>query len=188
MPIHGLGAATELKAAFRWAVRVMSQTDPRQLAYSPQRERQENEMDRLVLMGLAARAKFQHLYVEHRDPETRLELSYEAFETFHLCAKLLAGYPINLSGSEPTQKRDATIDFIYNWCLKVAGDRPKNFQQMYKSAGATMSAENIAGLIGSHVRALPGLSIQEHSHPGTYCVIEQLIVMPRLPFDIQVPF
>jgi hypothetical protein len=188
------------------------------LVYTPSRAPHENEMARLVLMGLAARAKFAHLYVERRDFETQLELSYRAFERHQRYAGLLSGYPDPVAqagfmvrkehgifllidedqprsfnvmlgvGAEDEQlaARDAVINFIYNWCTEeVAGDRPKNFQEMYKSRGATMSAENIRGLVGPYVQRLPDLST--FSHPATHYVVDRLLVRPPLPFGIRVP-
>lgn len=88
--------------------------------------------------------------------------------------------------SEQLAERDAVINYIYQWCINTAGERPKNFQQMYKSRGATMSAANIEGLMRPHVQRLPALSL--FSHPATYYAIEKLLMQPPLPFGIQVPF
>lgn len=207
----------EVAVAFRQARLAMRRRSRAQLVYAPDRAPHENEMARLVLMGLAARAKFAHLYVEHPDSETQLELSYRAFERHQRYAGLLSGYPDPVEqagfmaskrdrifliidkespncfevmlgvGTEREQltARDAVINFIYKWCLQLAGDRPKNFQEMYKSRGATMCAANIRGLMKPYVERLPALST--FSHPATHYVIDRLLMQPPLPFGIRIP-
>lgn len=204
----------EKAAAFNQARSAMRRMD----RYTPARPPHENEMARLVLMGMAARAKFAHLYAEHRDFDTQLRLSFRAFERYRRCVELLSGYPdpVEQAGftvqKEPgifqlvdksqsirfdvmhgkigtkllwEAARDAVVNFVYKWCMEVAGDRPKNFQVMYKSRGATMCAANIQGIMHPFIQRLSALS--SFSHPATNYVIEKLLIRPPLPFGIRVP-
>ncbi|MDD5382338.1 MAG: hypothetical protein PHH60_01605 [Candidatus Margulisbacteria bacterium] len=83
-------------------------------------------------------------------------------------------------------KRDALIGFMYDWCLAAAGNRPKNFVLMYRSAGATLSAAEVQGLMRPYLKRLARLS--RFSQPETYYVISRILLDVPLPFNIQIPF
>lgn len=82
-------------------------------------------------------------------------------------------------------KRDAVIDFMYAWCIEVAGNRFRNFRLMYRSEGATLSADEIRDWMRPQIKKLIRLS--QLSELETYYVIKRLLLEPLLPFGIRVP-
>lgn len=85
-------------------------------------------------------------------------------------------------------RRDAIIGFMYEWCIEAAGNRPKNFQECYKSEGATLSAEAVQELMQHYALRLSLYA--DYSHLITYNVIDHLLLNSRtkLPFNINIPF
>lgn len=212
----------EKKSARLTASQLMRRRDPKKLAHNPSGETHVEEAKKIILMGLSARSKFNHLYTSEG-----LQASQRAFDLYQKYSRLLKGYPdwlqelgfrvfkiigsfqvVDLSSGQeeevlvdnlpkqPTSKdirltlarRNAIIDFVYNWCVDAAGDRDRDFQQHYNKEGATVPAEQIQRLLKPYIRRLNPLA--EYSHPVTHHVIDRLLINPKtdLPFNIFVPF
>ncbi|MEA3494199.1 MAG: hypothetical protein U9R38_07460 [Candidatus Margulisiibacteriota bacterium] len=155
------------------------------LRYNPQAKPRVNEAKRIVLMAMAARAKFEHLFPEGRldSSERGLQISERAFEKFNECSCYLGEYP--------AAKNDdfrAKVDFIYDWIIGLAKNRPKNFLILFSAKGKTLSANDVKSKIAEDIQELSELN--EQNHPLVFFITKYLIICPqtKLPFNIQIPF
>jgi hypothetical protein len=201
----------EIYADFKQAQSLLEEHRPSQLdqlAYRKSDPKELTAAKRIVLMGISARAKFAHLYTR------TLAASYRAFEIHQQASVLLAEYPdpvaeqgitatktwegIKLTAdleTVPALTReeinlafiDATIRFLYDWCIQLAGNRPKNFQEMFNSRGATPSAATVKNVTQSYIAEM--VESLNFSHPLPFYVIDRLLLNPQtgLPFDITIP-
>lgn len=175
----------QIRAGHMTAVRLLKIRVLDQLKYNPQDKKGVVDAKRIILMGIAARAKFNHLYPGGRLDSSAQgqEISERAYERYQECAKLLEEYPKKEKNAFRTK-----TDFIYNWLIGVAKNRPKYYLKMFNPQGATLPKIELQRLLTPHIKELSDLN--EDNSPTLYYVTMYVILRTsnRLPFDIQIPF
>lgn len=180
-----------------------------QLTYSKKVDVTTNQAHRLVLIGRAAQTKFAHIYTNEG-----LDASRNAFDAHLKYQVAIKTHPNPLQQFPQVFNRlliierrsqipdeatavsgaHAIIDHVFDWCLIKAGDRDRNFQEMYRWQDTTPLPTISAAEFRTKTKAYRfSLSLlAKYFHPLLYFVADDLIihsVNPEegLPFNIVIP-
>jgi len=181
----------------------------KQLTYSSQVDATTNQAHRLSLMGRAAQTKFEHIYTTEGVAASRnafdAHLAYQEAVKTHpnplrefppvtnrlLVIERPSQIPDKLAATSSTH---AIIDFMYQWCLLKAGNRARNFQEMYRSDSITLPPTISAAEVRAKTEAYRfSLSLHARYLPPLLCsVADELIIHSEspetgLPFNISIP-
>ncbi|MFH1389989.1 MAG: hypothetical protein ABIH56_04630 [Candidatus Margulisiibacteriota bacterium] len=82
----------------------------------------------------------------------------------------------------------AQINFMYQWCIDLAGKRPRNYQEVYIDRPVGLGSDQVRKLMYPYQTNLAYHS--EYFPPVLYFTTNSLIVNPplTLPFRIKIPY